>query len=93
MFFRVKMGRHNDFCLFIPPKVVATKKKKREREERHKSITVLQNDRQRSWSVFSQRSSVGQLAQTRSAKHRAVGMATEEHFPPNPAPLRRRDKE
>lgn len=41
----------------------------------------------RSWS------DVGQLAQTGTAKHRAVGMATEEHFPPNSASRRQRDKE
>lgn len=41
----------------------------------------------RSWS------DVGQLAQTGTAKHRAVGMATEEHFPPNSALRRQRVKE
>lgn len=37
------------------------------------------------FSLSRARCSVGQLAQTRTAKHRAVGMATEEHFPPNSA--------
>lgn len=45
---------------------------------------MLQNDRQWRWRVFSQRS-VGQLAQTGAAKHGAVDMATEEHFPPRSA--------
>lgn len=35
---------------------------------------------------------VGQLAQTRTAKHSAVGLTTEEHFPPNSDPLAARTK-
>lgn len=64
--------------------------KKRKREAmRERGIRETPCDRttDRSWS------DVGQLAQTGTAKHRAVGMATEEHFPPNSASRRQRDKE
>lgn len=44
-------------------------------------IRLMQCCRQRSWS---------QLARCRAAKHRAVGMTTEEHFPPDAALLHRR---
>lgn len=54
-----------------------------------RDITVMLGDRttDRSWS------DVGQLARSRGAKHRAVGMATEEHFPPNSAVLHQGDNE
>lgn len=42
--------------------------------------------------LFFQRS-VGQLAQTRAAKHGVVDMVTEEHFPPHSARLSHRDGE
>lgn len=62
--------------------------------ESNNSNSVLQFERQtdRGAGAFSFRGaqrSAGQLALSGAAKHRAVGMATKEHFPPNSAALHR----
>lgn len=59
--------------------------------ERHTSNSVLQLA-----GAFSLREaghSAGQLAPIGALKHRAVGMAAKENFPPNSAQLHRTDKE